>query len=110
MATFSNAAWDAARASRGKRPEQYCRCCLVDLNPPGQPKIKDNCLLPVRYTPGGPYVKAALRAASAALAGARTPMRRIPAAKRRSAAASLRRLMVQAQMSVGEHLRMMAGR
>lgn len=108
MATFTNRPWDAAAASRGKTAEEYCRLCLVDLNPPGKPKVKDKCKLPVRYTPGGPYVRAALRAAAAVLAGARGGVR-LPADARRKAARKLVRLMRQAKMRVGEGLLRMAG-
>jgi len=58
---FSNEAWDAGRASRGKSAAEYCAICLLDSNPSGAEKIKAKCNLPIRYTSGGPYIRQALR-------------------------------------------------
>ncbi len=107
---FSNASWDAGRARRNNTPEAYCRLCLFDLNAPGATKIKDKCKCPLRYTPGGPYVKAAIRAAAGALAGARDGVQGVSAAKRRSGARTLVRLMREAGMTPGASIRRIAGR
>lgn len=60
---FSNEPWDAAAVSRNLEAGAYCRVCLIDANSKGEDKIKSNCYLPMRKTPGGPYNRAALRAA-----------------------------------------------
>lgn len=69
MATFVDKPWDGS-ASRWPTPEAYCSACLIDLNPPGEPKSKARCYLPVKE-PGGAYNKAALRAAASVLGGGR---------------------------------------
>jgi len=61
MATFSNEAWDAGRAAKGKTAGEYCAICLIDANPKGAEKIKAKCNLPLQYTSGGPYVRMAIR-------------------------------------------------
>lgn len=95
MATFSDQAWDKSKTTR-LDAGQYCRVCLIDLNPAGQPKIKANCKLPVRYTPGGPYIKGALRNAAGRIFG----VQGASADKKRAAATRLVSLMGQAKITV----------
>ena len=102
---FTDAAWESPESRLDAA--DYCAVCLIDLNE-GREKVKGNCKLPVRSTPGGPYNRNALRAAAAALAGARGGLDAPPEAKR-SAARRLVRLMREAGINVGESLLRMAG-
>jgi hypothetical protein len=61
-------AWEGDAASF-KDASEYCASCLVDNNPPGKPKTKSECHLPVKK--GGTPNHAGMAAAAAALAGAR---------------------------------------
>lgn len=47
MRAFVNTPWDGTEA-RWPDAESYCASCLVDNNPAGQPKTKDQCHFPVR--------------------------------------------------------------
>ena len=105
--TFSNAPWKGP--ARGLSAEAYCSVCLIDQNKKGDKKIKIACHLPIRPRPGGPIYKRALRAAAAALAGARKPMVGLSAAEKKAAARKLVRLMRQAKMAVGESTLRLAG-
>lgn len=89
--------------------EDFCKVCLIDLNEPGAEKVKDKCKLPVRRTPGGPYNRNALRAAAAALAGARGGVKGVPPEVKRKAARACVRLMREAGINVGESLLRIAG-
>lgn len=102
---FTTASWDNPVGNLSA--DDYCAVCLIDLNEPGEAKIKGNCKLPVQSRPDGPYNINALRAAAAALGGARTPMS-LPAEARRKAAAKLLRLMHEAKMTPGAGLARMA--
>lgn len=62
-------AWNGG-AENYDSAEAYCKACLVDNNPAGKPKVKDQCHLPVRSAGGG-LNHAGMAAAAAALAGAR---------------------------------------
>jgi hypothetical protein len=62
-------AWDGS-ASRWPDADSYCACCLIDENPPGKPKSKSLCHIPVK-DPGGKVNPDALGPALAALNGAR---------------------------------------
>jgi hypothetical protein len=106
MASFTDGSWDGS-ASRYSSTAAYCAACLIDLNESGGEKTQSNCKLPVRE-PGGAYNRNALRAAAAALAGARGGVS-APAEAKRSAARSLLRLMGQAGIEAGDGLRRMAG-
>lgn len=52
--------------------QQWYNACLIHLTQ-GPPTSKDNCKLPV-FTPDGALNRGAVHAATAALAGARTPL------------------------------------
>ena len=104
---FTDTPWENPQSRLNTN--DYCAVCLIDLNPSGQPKIKANCKLPVRSTPGGAYNRNALRAAAAALAGARGGVQ-APANAKRKAARKLVRLMREAGITVGESLLRIAGR
>jgi len=65
-------------------PEQFCRAALIDLNPPGEEKVKGLCKLPVRE-PNGALNRNGVHAAAGRFGQTDAP----PAAKR----AAARRLM-----------------
>ena len=60
--SYSDATWDGAAVEASLSASDYCAVSLVDNNVPGAPKVKSECHFPVRETPGGPVVVAALRA------------------------------------------------
>lgn len=103
---FTNVPWSSPESDLDAG--DYCAVCLIDTNPAGAQKVKGNCKLPVRSRPGGPYNRNALRAAAAALAGARGGVQ-APAEERRKAARRLVRLMREAGIDVGESLLRIAG-
>ena len=107
MASFVHTAWSTPESKLSAA--DFCKVCLIDQNKPGKKKIKVACKLPIRSTPGGPYNTNALRAAAAALAGARTPLIGVSAAEKRKAARTLVRLMRMAKMNVGPSILKMAG-
>lgn len=105
--TFVSGRWQAP----GKELDAaaYCKCCLIDLNKKGKTKAKILCHLPVRAKPSGPVYKQALRAAAAALMGARRPMVGVSASEKKAAARKLVRLMRQAKMEPGVSILHLAG-
>lgn len=103
---FTDEPWESPETQLSA--SDFCKVCLVDLNPKGAEKVKARCYLPVRRSPGAPYNRNALRAAAAALMGARGGVK-IPAAEKRRAARKLVRLMREAGMSVGEGILRLAG-
>jgi len=100
---FSNTGWDgnAVRAALGA--EDYCACCLIDENEPRTEKVKERCKLPVRRGPGAPYNIVAMRAAAAALLGARGGVD-APAEAKQKAARKLVRLFREAKLDPPEGL------
>jgi len=104
---FTGAAW--SKPGKELDAAAYCAVCLIDLNPKGKAKVKELCKLPVRSRPGAPYNKSALRAAAAALLGARGNLKGVPASVRRQAARRLVRLMREAKMNVGPTVLRLAG-
>jgi len=103
MATFTDASW--SKPGGELDAAAYCRVCLIDTNPSGQEKVKDNCKLPVRSKPGGAVNKNALRNA----AGRIFQMKGIGAEAKRKGARKLVRLMREAKIDVGESLLRLAG-
>jgi len=89
---FSDASWSSPESDLDEAA--FCSVCLIDTNPAGEPKAKKNCHLPVKRTPDGPYVKAALRNAAARL----NQVQGVSAEDKAKAKASLARLMTQAGM------------
>lgn len=89
--------------------EDFCSVCLVDTNESGAEKIKGNCKLPVRSTPGSAYNINGMQAAYAALRGARGGVSRLSAEDRRKAARKLLRLYTEAGLEIPDPLRQMAG-
>lgn len=89
-AELSTRPWGQVNAADYESAEAYCQACLLDLNPPGEPKTKARCKLPIRE-PNGQYNRNALIAAAMALTvGFRG--RRVQAPKAAKARA-IRRLM-----------------
>lgn len=104
---FSNKPWGSIAESDYRDAEQFCAACLIDLNEPGQEKVKAKCKLPVKE-PGGAYNRNAIHAAAAALAGARGGVDAPPEEKRK-AARRLIRLYREMDEEPPESLRRMAG-
>jgi len=55
--------WDGSD-SRWSSAEAYCKDCLIDVNPSGEPKKKSHCKLPFRDPGSGEAHKGAIRAMS----------------------------------------------
>jgi len=100
---FSDEAWNSPESDL--EADQFCSVCLVDLNAPGETKVKTKCKLPVRNTPGGPYNKAALRNAAARI----FQMSGVPPSEKKAAARKLVRLMREAQIETGDSILRLAG-
>ena len=88
--------------------EEYCSVCLIDMNPPGKKKVKGLCKLPVKRAPGAPYNINGMRAAAAALLGARGGVQ-APTSFKRKAARKLIRLFREAGIPYPERLKRVAG-
>jgi len=97
---FTNVPWESPESELSA--EDYCAVCLIDLNESDE-KIKANCKLPVRSTPGGPYNKNAIRNAIARLSQTQAP----PDA-RRKAARKLLQLAQEADIATGDALKRLA--
>ena len=70
---WSTRPWSRFNKSDYKTAEQFCRACIIDLNPklrPNQPKVKSLCFLPYKEPDGTPNVNGLL-----ATAGGRGLMR-----------------------------------
>jgi hypothetical protein len=65
-------------------PEQFCRAALIDLNTPGDDKVKGQCKLPV-LEPNGAVNRNGVHAAAAVLAGGRGGVQAPPDRKRAAA-------------------------
>lgn len=103
---FTDKSWDGS-ASKYRDTDAYCGACLIDLNEPGADKIQAKCKLPIKE-PDGTYNRNALRAAAAALMGARGGVQ-APAAEKAKAARKILRLMREAGIEPGESLKRLAG-
>ena len=90
--SFSDAPWSSPESELSEA--DFCAVCLIDTNSTGEPKLKKNCYLPVKRTPDGPYVKAALRNAAARL----DQVQGVSADDKAKARSALARLMTQAGM------------
>ena len=55
-------AWDGS-AGQWDSAESYCAACLIDMNPSGQPKAKELCMLPYKEPGGKVNVRGVLAAA-----------------------------------------------
>lgn len=103
---FTNSAWSSPEANLSA--DDFCSLCLIDLNEPGAAKVKGQCKLPIKSTPGGPYNQNAMMAAANALSGARGGVD-APQPDKLKAARKLMRLMAEAGMSVHQGLQRMMG-
>ena len=106
---FSNRAWgtiDKTVQAYGSA-EKFCAASLIDLNEPGEDKVAGLCKLPVQE-PTGSYNLNAMRAATAALLGARGGVD-APLEAKRKAARKLVRLYREADLEVPEALVRLAG-
>lgn len=101
LTEFSDKPWDGS-ASNYSSTEEYCKACLIDLNEGGA-KTQSNCKLPIKE-PGGAVNKGALRAAWAAVNGARGGLKDVPQEKLNSAKTALQRFMKEASIEVNAEL------
>jgi len=99
---FTNVPWDSPESRLSA--SDFCKVCIVDLNAPGETKVKGKCYLPLRSSPGAPYNKNAIRNAMA-----RLNQVQIPPAERRKAARKLVGLAGEAGIEVGASVRRVAG-
>lgn len=97
MTSFSNSPWSSPESDLS--PEDFAKVCLIDMNPPGEPKTKGRSKLPIRSTPGGPVNKAALQNA----AGRIFQMTGVSPDDKKKAARTLVRLMREAGIEVGSN-------
>lgn len=104
---ISNKPWGSISESDYKDAEQFCKACLIDMNEPGKPKVKDACKLPVRE-PGGALNRNAVHAAAAALAGVRGGVQ-APLAEKRKAARKLIALYRELKEEPPESIKKLAG-
>ncbi len=111
MAGISDRDWSSISESDYRDAEEYCRACLIDLNPPGEEKTKARCKLPVREprSLSGKLNRGAVHAAAVVLAGGRRGVR-APAAAKREAARELVRLYARLDEEAPESVRKLAGR
>ncbi len=107
MTKFIGGPWRAP--GRGMDANDYCKVCLIDNNAKGKAKVKALCKLPIRQKPGGPVSKNGLRAAAAALMGARTPLTGVSASQKKATARKIVRLMRQAGIQPGASILRLAG-
>jgi len=103
----SDKPWGSISESDYKDAEQFCRACLIDLNEPGKPKVKEQCKLPVRE-PGGALNRNGVHAAAAALAGARGGVQ-APLDEKRKAARKLLALYQELKEEPPESIKKLAG-
>lgn len=104
---ISNKPWGSISESDYQDAAAFCKASLIDLNPPGEEKVKANCKLPV-YQPDGALNRAAVHAAAAVLGGARGGVS-APAEEKRKAARKLLRLYQELEEEPPESLRRLAG-
>lgn len=107
MPEFSNKPWSTITEADYKDAEQFCSACLIDLNPPGEKKVKALCKLPVKE-PNGKYNRNAIFAAAAALAGARGGVK-APREEKKKAARALLKLYRMMEQEPPESLKRIAG-
>ena len=86
---ISNKPWGSVSESDYRDAVAFCKASLIDLNPPGEEKVKAKCKLPV-YEPGGALNRNAVHAAAAVLAGGRGGVDAPPEEKRKAARKLLR--------------------
>ena len=93
MPKISERDWEEISEADYKDADEYCRACLIDLNPAGEEKTKARCKLPVREPRrlGGALNRNAVHAAAVVLAGGRRGVK-APAGEKRKAARELVRL------------------
>jgi len=104
---ISNRPWSEITEADYKDAAAFCKACLIDLNEPGEEKVKAKCKLPV-YEPGGALNRSAVHAAAAALAGARGGVQ-APLEEKRKAARKLIALYRDLKEEPPESLKKLAG-
>jgi hypothetical protein len=111
VARISDRDWDSIGESDYADADEYCRACLIDLNPAGEDKKKERCKLPVREPRrlGGKLNRNAVHAAAVVLAGGRRGVK-APAEEKRRAARELVRLYSQLDEDAPQSVRTLARR
>lgn len=104
---ISNRPWSEITEPDYKDAAAFCKACLIDLNEPGEEKVKAKCKLPV-YEPGGALNRNAVHAAAAALAGARGGVQ-APLEEKRKAARKLIALYRELKEEPPESIKKLAG-
>ncbi len=94
--------WGQINPSDYESAEAYCAACLIDMNEPGQPKVKEQCKLPIRE-PDGRLNRNALFAAQNSLVNPGR-MVKAPPEVRRAAARKLVRIMREHGIDPAESL------
>lgn len=107
MTTFTDAPWSSPESDLDA--DAFCAVCLIDTNPEGKQKVKDNCKLPIRSKPGGPVNKNGLQAAAGALLGARGGVQGVSPDDKRKAAKTIVSYERQAKMEPGDGILKLAG-
>lgn len=88
-------------------PEQFCRAALIDLNPPGQPKTKELCKLPI-LEPSGALNRNGVHAVAVVLGGGRGGVQ-APSETKRAAARRLLARYRELEEEPPESVRQLAG-
>lgn len=99
---LSTRPWEPIDPSDYESAEAYCAACLIDMNEPGQPKVKEKCKLPIRE-PNGRLNRNALFAAQNSLVNP-ARMVKAPPEVRRAAARKLVRIMREHGIEPAESL------
>jgi len=97
---FTSVPWQDPQSSLSAA--DYAKVCLIDMNEPGEEKVKSKLKLPIRSRPDGPINTNALRAVAAALGGARGNEIQAPEEAKTKAARTVVRLMREAGIEPGE--------
>lgn len=104
---ISRTPWSDFSESDYPDAETFCNACLIDSNPPGQPKTKADCKLPIKE-PNGDINVGGVHAAASALAGARGGLTGVSAAVKRTAARKLVRAYGQINQDAPDSIKRMA--
>ena len=109
MVTISEKPWGNIKDSDYKDADDLCSASLIDLNPSGQTKTKDNCKLRVYEPNGGPLNRNGVHAAAVALAGGRSGLN-APQADKAKAARKLVILYGQLKETPPDSIKNLAGK
>lgn len=101
---FTDESWQGIKADL--TADEYCECCLIDMNPENADKKKGLCKIVVRSAPNAPYNKNQIRSRMARI----FQLKDVPADKKSEAARKIIELAKRAGMAVtSESLLRLAG-